>query len=159
MLNVHVLATMTLMHAALPRMIERGSGGIINVSSMAAFIPYPGNAMYSATKALITNLTETLHLELQGTGIRMQALCPGMTRTDFHKKLGLRPEEAYASRGPNRALTAKEVVVASLAALGKNQPICVPGGYNRWRSLAVRKLPRAWVHRIVLALFGADVRR
>jgi uncharacterized protein len=159
MLGVHVLAAMKLMHAALPRMIERRKGYIVNVSSTSAFIPYPGNAMYSATKACINNLTETLHIELKRSGVRVQALCPGVTRTDFHEKLGMSPDEAYASRGPRRAMTAEEVVEASFAALAKNRPVCVPGGYNGLRTLVVRKLPRAWVHRIVLALFGGDARK
>lgn len=157
MLNVHVLAPMKLIHAALPRMIDRGRGAIVNVSSTAAFIPYPGNAMYSATKAMLTNLSETLHLELRGTGVRVQALCPGVTRTDFHEKLGMTPDEAYASSGIRRSLTAEQVVDASLAALARDRPVCVPGGYNFFRVMVVRKLPRAWVHRIVLALFGREL--
>ena len=161
MLNVHVLTAMKLMHAALPGMIDRGRGNIVNVSSTAAFIPYPRNAMYSATKAMLNNLSETVHLELRGTGVRVQALCPGVTRTDFHAKLGMTEDEAYDSRGPRRALTAEEVVEASLAALARNRPVCVPGAYNGFRTLVVRKLPRAWVHRIVLTLFGRglDLRR
>src|SRR5690606_37956501 len=156
MLSVHVLAAMKLMHAALPRMIERRRGSIINVSSTAAFIPYARNALYSATKTMLNNLSETLHLELEGTGVRVQALCPGVTLTDFHEKLGADPEVVYVRRGPRRTLMAEEVVEAPLAALARDRPVCVPGAYNALRTLVVRKLARLWVHRIVLKLFGGD---
>lgn len=154
MLSVHVQAPMKLLHAALPGMIARGRGSIINVSSTSAFIPYPGHALYSATKAMLNNLSETLHLELRGTGVRLQVLCPGVTRTDFHAKLGMTADEAYGRRMRGRVMTAEDVVERSLAALARNRPVCVPGRYNALRTLVVRKLPRAWVHRIVLALFG-----
>ncbi len=154
MLNVHVLAPMKLIHAALPRMIARGHGRIINVSSTSAFIPYPDHAMYSATKAMLNNLSESLHLELRGTGVRLQVLCPGVTRTDFHAKLGISADQAYGRRMRGRVMTAEDVVDSSLAALARDRPVCVPGRYNALRTLVVRKLPRAWVHRIVLTLFG-----
>jgi uncharacterized protein len=156
MLDVHVRATMKLTHAALPRMLERGRGNIVNVSSMAAFIPYPRNAMYSATKALLTNFSETLRLELAGTGVRVQALCPGLTRTDFHTRMGMDAKRVYAGRGLSRALTPEEVVDCSFACLAKDRVVCLPGLANRWRSLAASKLPRALVYRVVTALFGGE---
>jgi short-subunit dehydrogenase len=152
MLNVHCATTARLMHAALPSMLARRLGCIINVSSLAAFLPYPGNAMYAATKAFVNSLTETVYVELRGTGVRVQALCPGMTRTDFQTRLGERP--AYPKRGLRRALTAEEVVECSLAALAKDRCVCVPGAHNQWSSLMARKFPRAVVHRIVAGMFG-----
>jgi short-subunit dehydrogenase len=154
MLDVHVRATIQLTHAALPGMVARGSGNIVNVSSLAAFIPYPRNAMYSATKALLNNFSESLRLELVGSGVRVQALCPGLTRTNFHSRLGMDPARVYAAKGINRALTADEVVACSLECLAKDRAICVPGTVNRLRSLAARKLPRALVARAVMALFS-----
>jgi short-subunit dehydrogenase len=159
MVDVHVLTTLQLCHAALPGMLARHSGTIVNVSSLAAFIPYPGNAGYSATKALINNLSETLHVELEGTGVNVQSLCPGMTRTDFHARLGEDPERVYANRGFGRALTADEVVEASLAGLARGQVVCVPGSMNRLRSVLIGKLPRRAVYRIVAKLFGAGPKR
>lgn len=154
MLSVHAQALIKLMHAALPGMLARNRGDIINVSSLASFFPYPRNAMYSATKALVTNLSETLHLELDETGVRVQALCPGMTRTDFHTRMGMDPERAYRDRGLRRAMTAEEAVDCSLKALVENKAVCVPGIHNQLSRLMIRTLPRAAVYRLAKAMFG-----
>ncbi len=81
-IQLNVVALVRLTRAALPGMIRRGHGAIINVSSMAGFQPMPFNATYGATKAFVNSFTEALHEELRGTGVRVQALCPGFTRTD-----------------------------------------------------------------------------
>lgn len=153
MLNVHAAATSRLTHAALPPMLARGSGAIINVSSIAAFQPYPGNAMYGASKLFVTGLSEALHIELRGTGVRVQALCPGLTRTDFQARLGEPPN--YPDRGLRRAMNADEVVESSLAALAKDQAVCVPGLHNRFVTLMTRKLPRSFVYRVMERMFDA----
>lgn len=152
MLEVHALVTMRLTYAALPTMISNGKGAIINVSSLAAFFPFPGNAMYSATKAFVNYLTEAIHLELRGTGVRVQALCPGLTRTDFHAKMGLDPKEVYQEKGLRKAMTPPEVVEFSLRCLDKDQVICVPGFKNRFTSLLPRILPRSLIHKVILSV-------
>jgi short-subunit dehydrogenase len=131
MIEVHVLASVRFCRAALPGMIARGHGAIINLSSIGAFIPNPGDATYCATKAYLTVFSEALQAEVRGAGVRVQALCPGFTSTAFHDK------PVYAgydvpSRIP-RALwmSADAVVAESLAALKKGRVICVPGFKNR----------------------------
>ncbi|MBI1994364.1 MAG: SDR family oxidoreductase [Deltaproteobacteria bacterium] len=84
MIQVHVIATVRLCRAALPAMIARGRGWIINVSSIAAFMASPRNATYCATKAYLNLFSQGLQDELTGTGVRVQALCPGLTHTEFH---------------------------------------------------------------------------
>src|SRR6185295_11802349 len=86
MLRLHTMAPMQLTHAVLPRMVARGAGWIINVSSVASFIYSAGNVNYSATKAYLTRMTEVLDVELAGTGVVVQALCPGFVRTEFHAR-------------------------------------------------------------------------
>jgi short-subunit dehydrogenase len=152
MLDVHATTTMCLTCAALPAMISNGKGVIINVSSIAAFFPLAGNAMYSATKAFVNFLTEAIHLELRGTGVRVQALCPGLTRTDFHAKMGLDPEEVYRKKGLWRAMTPPEVVECSLRCLAKDQVICVPGFKNQFTSFLPGILPRWLVHKVILSM-------
>ena len=82
-LEVNVVALTRLTRAALPPMLERRRGWILNVSSVASFQPAPQLAVYAASKAYVTSFTEALHEELRGTGVRATALCPGLTRTEF----------------------------------------------------------------------------
>ena len=84
--RLHVLAPMRLVHAALVGMVARGHGGIINVSSVSGFGQNPGSVSYSATKTWMTSFTEGLHMELKSIGspVRVQALCPGFTLSEFH---------------------------------------------------------------------------
>lgn len=130
MINVHVLATIRLTHAALAGMLTRGRGKIVNVSSMSAFLIGPGQTTYAATKALLVSFCESLQGELEGTGVRVQALCPGFTKTDFHN----RPPFARFDRNkvsPGLWKTPEEVVEASLAGLEGPRVVCIPGGKNR----------------------------
>lgn len=121
---VHITALTHLCRAALPGMVARGSGAIINVSSSFAFsasakLPTRKRANYAATKAFINTFTELLSHELEGTGVKVQALCPGVVRTEFHDHVGGRPE-GVAVFDP------AEVVAASLAGLALGEVICVP---------------------------------
>lgn len=147
MVRLHVLTPMRLTRAALPVLLARGSGGIINVSSVAGFVYSAGNVNYCATKAYLTTFSEGLAAELYGTGVQAQALCPGFTRTEFHARI-----PGPVERHPEFAwLSAREVVAYSLRCLDRRGPVvCIPG--LRWR-LAVRTLrllPRpliGWVTR------------
>jgi short-subunit dehydrogenase len=139
MARLHVVAPVRLTRAALPGLIARGRGGVINVSSVASFIYAPGSANYCATKAYLTTFSEGLGAELAGTGVRVQALCPGFTRSEFHRRMG----PGAGDRPAFMWMTAEAVVRASLAQLDRGGPvICVPGlGYKVLVALA-RLLPR-----------------
>jgi short-subunit dehydrogenase len=141
MVRVHILATMALTYAAIPNMIRRGSGAIINVSSLAGFAPLPGNATYSGTKAFLSAFSEALSLELARTGVKVQALCPGFTKTEFHSRLGL-DTASLRSRGLIRWMTAEEVATASLDCLAKGRVICIPGWGNKALFHLLRFVPR-----------------
>lgn len=153
LISVHVVAPIRLTHAAIPVMRARGGGAIINVSSVAGFLIGPGSATYCATKAYLINFTETLHLELQGTGIRMQALCPGFTLTDFHKKLGY----DTTSRAFDKFMSAEDVVEQSLDDLRRGKVVSVPGLQYKVAAVAPRFIPRRLFYRIV-ELFGKSKR-
>jgi short-subunit dehydrogenase len=130
MINLHVTASVRLCRAALPGMIANGLGSIINVSSIAAYIPSDGNANYCASKAYLKVFSEALQAELRNTGIRVQALCPGLTYTEFHDT----PEyhEFNRSRFPRILwMSAEELVSRSLKALKKNRVTYIPGLVNR----------------------------
>lgn len=88
MIRLHVIASVRLMHAVLPGMIARGRGWIINVASIGAFVPSASNVSYNATKAFLTSFCIAPNDEVRDAGIRVQALCPGFTLTEFHDRLG-----------------------------------------------------------------------
>jgi short-subunit dehydrogenase/N-acetylglutamate synthase-like GNAT family acetyltransferase len=141
MIHVHVSASVRLCRAALPDMVARRRGVIINVSSLVAFVPMPGSVTYCATKAYLNIFSEALQIELGGTGVRVQALCPGFTYTEFHDT----PEygEHARSRIPKPFwMSAEEVVAQSLSALNRSQVIFVPGFMNRLLAAMIRLTPR-----------------
>lgn len=134
MLRVHIDAAVRLAKAALPGMIARGRGGIINVASVAAFSPFSG-AMYSGTKAFLVMFSENLQAELRGKGVpvRVQALCPGLTHTEFHAVADI-----DLSGVPRMFwMTAEKVVRISLKRLGRGV-VCVPGWANKAVSFLMR---------------------
>ncbi len=145
MIALNVVALVRLTRAGLDTMVERGAGSIVNVSSMASFQAMPLSATYAATKAFVTSFTEALAEEVRGSGVRLQALCPGLTRTDFHTtaewRLGWLPGIAWQS--------SEQVVDISLAALGRGQVVVVPGVVNRVAAGASWLLPRGLVTRLV----------
>ena len=144
MIDVQVIASVRLCRAVLPGMIARRHGAIVNVSSLAAFVPTPNNVTYSAVKAYLLSFSEGLRLELRGTGVRVQALCPGFTRTEFH---AASEYSAFPARQIPAALwlSPEDVVSASLRALRRNQTVCVPGLPNRLVALLARTGIPGWV--------------
>lgn len=141
MVTLHINATMQLSLAALGGMVERGSGKIINVSSLAAFAPFGSIAVYSGTKAFLNNFSEALQQEVEAQGIKIQCLCPGYTRTGFQMT------EHFADFDPASIadeywMEARDVVTESLAALHRSTSpvIFVAGEINR--GLAQKALQR-----------------
>jgi uncharacterized protein len=128
MINVHLVATIRLAHAALPPMIERGQGAIINVSSVAGFLQN-SNTSYAPTKGYLNAFSLALQEEVKGSGVRIQALCPGFTRTEFHEDP--RYGKLKTSLPAIFWMTSEAVVDYSLKGLGKKQVLCVPGRINR----------------------------
>jgi len=130
MLFVHNAATVYLTRAVLPRMIGRGRGVIIFLSSMSSFLPNPQGVMYTATKVFLNGFAESLSLELMDTGVFVQALCPGYTITEFHEKGDY--EEHDRSQVPDKMwMSSEEVVSQSLQAFQENKVIFVPGKMNQ----------------------------
>jgi uncharacterized protein len=139
MLRLHVLTPMRLTRAVLPGMLGRRGGAIVNVSSVAGFIYSPGNVNYCASKAYLTTFTEGLALELAGTAVKAQALCPGFTHTEFHQRMG--PDARARPRF--MWLSAEDVVRASLRQLDRRGPVvCVPGMHYKLLVAALGVLPR-----------------
>lgn len=130
MMFVHNIAPAYLSRAALPSMIKRNRGVIINVSSMAAFTVRPQGVMYCATKSFLNKFSEVLQSELHNTKVKIQALCPGYTRTEIFKgeymkkfNPSLIPDELW--------MTADEVVKLSLRAVQSDEVVFIPGKTNQ----------------------------
>ena len=126
-IGLNVVAVARLTHAALPGMVARGRGGVINVASIAAYQPTPLNATYGATKAFVSSLSQAVHEELKGTGVNCMVLCPGFTRTEFQERAGIDSSDIPDFLWQD----ATTVVAHALAAFDKGRAVCVPGGLNR----------------------------
>ena len=139
MLRLHTLAPLRLTQAALPLLLGKSKGAIVNVSSVAAFVYSAGNVNYCATKAYLTTFSEGLAAELRGTGVRVQALCPGFTRSEFHDRMQV---DANALPGW-MWMSAPQVVRASLRNLNRRGPVvCVPGVRYKVAVSLLRHMPR-----------------
>ncbi len=128
-IKVQVLAVTRLTHAALPGMLARNKGAIINVSSRLGYsgpvnIPRMApTATYAGTKAFINTFTQILAREVQGTGVKVQALCPAVVLTEFHVRQGIDPKRFP----PDIVSTPEDVVQAALTGLRLGEVICMPG--------------------------------
>ena len=147
MIDLNVRTLTLLCHLALGPMIERGKGAILNVASTAAFQPGPGSAVYFATKAYVLSFTEALHQELKGRGIKVSALCPGPTATEFGEVAGYKGPALKRFKGD-----AIGVVKAGLDGLDRNRAIVIPGFANKAGAQASRWLPRSTVRRIIASV-------
>lgn len=114
MLDLNVTAVLRLTHAVLPTMIARGGGAVLNISSVAGFGAVSAGSTYSASKAWVTNFSESLHAALTCQGVAVVALCPGFIRTQFHARSGL----PGGSPGSPWWLSADRVAREGLAAIG-----------------------------------------
>ncbi len=131
MVNVHVVATVRVTRAALPGMIQRGRGYIIQVSSTSAFSASTGSPTYGATKAYLNSFTDGLVTELYGTGVHVQALCPGFTHTEFHDSPEYEKFKIKQRIPEIMWMRAEQVVRGSLQAIQRGSGIYVPGFGNK----------------------------
>lgn len=141
MIQLNILALVELTYLFLPGMKRQGSGSIINVGSIAGFQPLPYMSVYAATKAFVLSFTEALWAENRPFGIRVQALCPGPTSTNFPKVAEFPNSMSFS--GPQKLATPEEVVLQSLEALAKNESTVVTGGFGNQLIVNIpRFLPR-----------------
>jgi short-subunit dehydrogenase len=143
-IEVNVAALTRLSRAALSVMLPRGRGWLLNVSSIASFQPAPRLAVYAATKAYVTSLTESLHEEARESGVHVTALCPGLTRTEFQS---VSNTEHYSREYPSLVWTSvDDVARTGLADVVANKALSVPGVQYKVMSALTNVTPR-WLRR------------
>lgn len=143
LLNVLVRTPMRLMHVILPGMKERKSGTIINVSSVAGFI---AGGTYSAAKSYLTVLSESLSADLKGSGVKVSALCPGFTRTEFHKRARMKMKGLPSFMW----LNADKLVAQSWKDAQANKPVSIPGWQYKLLMAIISITPRGLIRRVRL---------
>ncbi len=142
-LDLNVTAVMLLTHAALPAMLQRNHGGIINVASIAGLLPGRGST-YSASKAWVIAFSEGLSVACKGSGVRVQAVCPGFVRSEFHDRAGI----DMSTTKDWMYVDIDEVVRTALSGLRSNRPLTIPGRLYRTIAGAAKLAPRALVRAV-----------
>jgi short-subunit dehydrogenase len=143
-LNVGALTRLS--RAALGVMVPRGRGYLLNVSSVVSFQPAPRLAVYAATKAYVTSLSESLHEEVRGTGVKVTALCPGLTRTEFQTVSS--SSELTDRVPPMLWQTAAEVAATGLRDVAAGRALSIPGVVNKSMVAASGMTPRNVLRRL-----------
>ena len=150
LLRLNVRSVLRLTRAALPPMLAAGRGEVVNVSSVAGFAPGARAATYSASKAWVTNFSESLHLQYADQGVRVLALCPGFTRTEFHSRA-----EMDVSGVPDRLwLDADDVVRTALRDLAAGRSLSIPGAQYKAIVAATRIVPSGVQRALLRGLQG-----
>jgi short-subunit dehydrogenase len=144
LVRLHIQVPLTLTRAALPGMIARKHGGIIQVSSTLAFFPTPYMAVYGAAKAFLLHYTEALAEELKGTGITVTVVCPGSTQSEFAERTGITQPHA---------VPAEQVVQEAIRGWERQKTVVVTGTRNRWITGLPRFLPRKAMRRLIAVFF------
>ena len=135
MVQVNVMALMQLTRLFLQPMLERKSGRILNVASTAAFQPGPKVSVYYASKAFVFSFSYALADELEGTGVTVTALCPGMTKTEFQKRAAMK------EGGPFGMMSARTVAEQGVKGMMRGKRIVIPGMMNRIGAFFARRVP------------------
>ena len=141
MIEVLVRAVMRLTRAALPGMIERGRGAVINISSVAGFVP---RGTYSAAKAWVTTFSESVSAEVAGTGVRAVAVCPGFTHTEFHERADINTDDVPGWMW----LEADEIVEGALRDLRRGVTVSVPSVQYKALTAVAKYVPRGLVTKV-----------
>ena len=143
-IQVMMTAPADLAHRVLPGMIQRRFGRIVNVASLAGLVPpSAGHTLYGASKSFLVRFSQSLHLETQGNGVHVSALCPGFTFSEFHDVNGTRAQISR-STPPWLWLGADEVAAAGYEAVEANRPVCVPGAPNKAIAAVAKLIPDDW---------------
>jgi short-subunit dehydrogenase len=151
MLQLNMISLYRLTRAVIPQMLKRKSGGIIQVASVVGFQPMPFMAAYAASKSFVLHYSEAIATELKGTGVQVMALCPGGTATEFvgRAKVNGRLKSVFT-------MSAQKVVRLALRGFAKRKHVVVTGNLNSMMSSLYRYLPRKWMTKAIIKMFGSQ---
>jgi short-subunit dehydrogenase len=147
MIQVNVTALVDLTHRLLPGMISRGAGGVLNVASTASFQAGPWMAIYYATKAFVLSFSEALAVELRRTGVKVTALCPGPTHSEFRQRAKMEKSPLFKS-SPFPVMTAEAVARAGYRGFLRGKRVVIPGVVNRVGVLGAKWMGRGAAARV-----------
>lgn len=147
--QLNAMVSVELTHRFLPGMLAKQAGGVMVVTSTGGFYPTPKLSVYGGTKAFLLSFTEALSEELRGTGVRVLAVCPGATASEFGEVAGM---QKIMEKTP--MMSPEAVAKAALRAWDQKAVICVPGTSNKFMVQAAQFLPRALTRRAMAALLG-----
>jgi short-subunit dehydrogenase len=150
MVQLNVVAPLTLAQRLLPAMVARRAGGIINVASIGAFQPVPYMATYGGTKAFVLSWSEALAEELRGSGVRVLCVCPGPTATEWFEVAGVNP----ALRKVPHVMSAEALVARTLDAWDDGRAVLIPGLINWLTAFVTRIFPRLLVRVVTGRMFA-----
>ena len=148
-INLNITALVALARLYLPGMVARGRGYVVNLGSVGSFVPTPYMAVYSATKAFILSFSEAISAEVSGKGVKVLALCPGATKTEFQQVAGVSenvPEFTY--------MTSEAVVRQAIAAVKSGKRTLVPGWMNKIMIGSMRVTPRSLASSMAGTMFA-----
>lgn len=151
MIQVNVSAVVHLTKLYLKPMLRQAQGGILNVASTAAFQPGPFMAVYYASKAFVLSFTEAIAAELEGTGVKVTAFCPGPTQTEFQERAHIQNTRLMSSK-PLGVMSASEVAATGYKGFMAGNVIVIPGMRNRLVVQSLRLSPRAVVRQVIKKL-------
>ena len=143
LVRVDVEAVVDLCSRVVPGMVERGRGAVLNVASVGAFQPLPGQAGYAAAKAFVLSYTDSLHAELKGTGVTATSLCPGPVQTNFGEAAGFTEDETDGALPAFMWETAEDVAKAAVEGMAKGRRVVIPGVANVVGAYAGRIAPKS----------------
>ena len=144
-IGINIISLTNLTKYFLKEMVERKSGGILNVASTAAFVGGPKMAMYYSTKAYVLSLTEAIHDEVKEYGVKVSCLCPGPVKTSFQSKAGIKKSES----AKKYLMNAEDVAKEAFKKFEKNKAIIIPGFKNKVLVIGNKLIPRALSRKIV----------
>ena len=137
-----------LAYGVIPGMVERGHGAIINVASMAGFSPgVAGNTLYPGAKSLMIKFSQALDAEYRAKGLKITAICPGSTTSEFASQAGIQEIMDSGPKLPSQ--TAEAVVEAAITGNGRGKVVAIPGAHNKIAAVLMRHLPEVWVRSII----------